>query len=284
MVNTQTLERLREANPIRLKTAEQLQTSLFLRERVDQALAADDTASRLPLAASSQARRRKHLLVPVLGLAAVLAVLVVAPAFGLLRGVVPFFGSPKAPESVQLDFASMNIGAPAGMSPQAIAGETRRIGEYQFAGRSHTLWVSPTKANGFCFEWMDAWGGCNVGSYELSWSGDLVLPAGVAEPTIPPGSTQTAAVAAAILKAHEEAVPAWISGYVSSAADDVEISFSDGTTVHPEITWVSAPINFGFFAYDIPASQQTQEDHLLNVQARAADGRLVAEQPLSQSR
>jgi hypothetical protein len=96
MVNTQTLERLREANPIPLKTAEQLQTSLLLRERVDQALAADDTASRLPLAASSQAKRRK-LLVPVLGLAAVLAVLVVAPAFGLLRGVVPFFGSPKAP-------------------------------------------------------------------------------------------------------------------------------------------------------------------------------------------
>jgi hypothetical protein len=284
-VNTQTLERLREANPIPLKAAEQLQMSFALRERLNGAIAAEDTASQFPLTACPQEkRRRNHFVVAGLGLAAVLAVIVVAPAFGLLRGVVPFFGSPKAPESVQVDFASMNTGAPAGMSPQAIAGETREIGEYQFAGRSHTLWVAPTKSNGFCFEWTQAWGGCHVGSNDLSWSGDLVLPAGVAEPTIQPGSTQTAAVAAAILKAHEEAVPAWISGYVSSAADDVEISFSDGTTVHPEITWVSAPINFGFFAYDIPASQQTQEDHLLNVQARAADGHLIAEQPLNRSR
>ncbi len=48
------------------------------------------------------------------------------------------------------------------------------------------------------------------------------------------------------MKARSLAVPAWISGYVSAPdVRDVAIKFSDGTTIHPEIVWVSEPINAG---------------------------------------
>jgi hypothetical protein len=48
-----------------------------------------------------------------------------------------------------------------------------------------------------------------------------------------------------------------------------------------QITWVSAPINAGFFAYDIPSQEQAKDDHLINVQALDSNGHVVAEQPLN---
>jgi hypothetical protein len=216
-------------------------------------------------------------------------VLVVAPAFGLIRGVIPFFDAPKAPQPVQVEFASMNTGAPAGMSPRAIADNTREIGQFSFAGRMHTLWVAPTKQGGFCFEWIGGWGGCTAPTPDpLTWNGDLVIPPGVPAPSMPTQSQLShvaasvmAADVAAMLKARSLAVPTWINGYVNASdAQDVVIKFSDGTTVHPPIVWVSKPIGAGFFSYDVPAKYRTEANHLVTVAALTAAGDMVKEQPV----
>lgn len=231
-----------------------------------------------------QPRRDRRLRILVAGVAVVaglIAALLATPALGLVRDIIPFWGATKAPQPVVIEFASMNTGAPAGMSPQAVADETREIGQFAFAGRSHTLWIAPSKDGGFCFEWIGGWGGCDTErSSGLVWNGDLVLPEGVPQPST--AGRTVAQIAAEAAKLHRQAVPRWISGYVNSArVHDVKVTFTDGTTIEPPITWVSAPINAGFFAYDIPPQEQAKDDHLINVQALDSSGHVVAEQPLN---
>ena len=232
-----------------------------------------------------QPGRDRHLRVLVAAavvVAGLVAALLATPALGLVRDIIPFWGAAKAPQPVVIEFASMNTGAPAGMSPRAVAGETREIGQFTFAGRSHTLWIAPAKDGGFCFEWIGGWGGCDTErSSDLVWNGDLVLPEGVPQPSTT-GRT-VAQIAAEAAKLHRQAVPRWISGFVSSPrVHDVKITFTDGSTIQPSITWVSTPINAGFFAYEIPAQKQTKDDHLVTVQALDSNGHVVAEQPLNQ--
>jgi hypothetical protein len=289
MPKPRSLELLRRANPASVATASALGASIDLHERVLAAIAWEDCPAEPapPRPRSLTLPRLTRVRTALLAGAALVAVLVVAPAFGLIRGVIPFFDAPEAPEPVQVEFASMNTGAPAGMSPQAIADNTREIGQFSFAGRVHTLWVAPTKLGGFCFEWIGGWGGCTAPTPDpLTWNGDLVIPPGVSAPSMP-GPTQhvaasvMAADVAAMLKARSLAVPTWISGYVNASdAQDVVIRFSDGTTVHPQIVWVSKPIGAGFFSYDVPAKYRTEANHLVTVAALTAAGETVKEQPV----
>jgi hypothetical protein len=44
-----------------------------------------------------------------------------------------------------------------------------------------------------------------------------------------------------------------VSGFAHARwADDIEISLDDGATVHPEVIWISPPIDAGFFYYRAP--------------------------------
>jgi hypothetical protein len=291
MPKSRPLELLRHANPAPVVTASALGVSIDLYARVLAAIAREDCrtepASRPRSLTISKFTRIR--VAALLAAGVLVAVLVVAPAFGLIRGVLPFFGASKAPASVQVEFASMNTGAPAGMSPQAIADNTREIGQFSFAGRMHTLWVAPTKQGGFCFEWIGGWGGCTAPTPDpLTWNGDLVLPAGVTAPIMPTPSqlshvaaSAMAADVAAMLKARSLTVPTWIGGYVNASdAQDVVIKFSDGTIVHPQIVWVSKPIDAGFFTYDVPMRYRTEANHLVTVAALTAAGDTVKEQPV----
>jgi hypothetical protein len=65
---------------------------------------------------------------------------------------------------------------------------------------------------------------------------------------------------------------------IASAIGDVIIRLSDGSTIHPRMVWVSAPIDAGFFAYDVPAAEQTSRIHVTAVDAYDRNGRLVAHQ------
>ena len=96
----------------------------------------------------------------------------------------------------------------------------------------------------------------NQHNHQSRWNGDLIVPADVPQPSTK-GWT-LAQIAAEAAKLHNQAVPRWLSGYINSGqAHAVAITFSDGSTITPQITWVSAPINAGFFAYDIP--QQSRQ-------------------------
>jgi hypothetical protein len=212
------------------------------------ARAATPTAARR----STRARLRGPL-VAVAVVAALAAVLFATPAWALVREILPFWSRPKAPASVRLVFSSLNRGAPRGMSPHAVGGDTRDVGRFTFGGITRTLWVAPAKNGGFCVLWLPrGGGGCSTAGLPLS-TGALLTRAG--------------------------GVPEWVNGDVlASAVADVVIRLSDGSSVHPRVVWVSAPIRAGFFAYDVPASQRSESRHVTTVDAYDRAGRLVARQ------
>ena len=222
--------------------------------------------------------RRRWPLVAI-GVAAVLvAILVATPAWALVRDVLPFWGQASAPSSVKVEFSRMNRGpAPADMSPQAVSGDSREIEQATIGGETKTLWVAPATGRfDFCWIW-----GPNL----LGTCGSAAQPLGVAFETIPPHDPSQPAQTTNFAPNSgypENGVPFWVTGSaISASVSDVVIRFSDGSSVQPHIVWVSAPINAGFFAYDIPAEQQSSDDHATAVEAYDQDGKLVSKQTIT---
>jgi hypothetical protein len=161
------------------------------------------------------------------------AVALVAPALGLRFGWIDFFGAQPAPPRVVKDFASLSEGAPPGMDPNVIPGETRKVTTVTLSSGEYTLWVAPTTPGGLCFQWSKGVGGCDRNGdipLAVSW----MAPRGVA----PPGSAEDFQLVAGHVHAP------WVDG--------VEIELSDGSTIKPDVTWVSPPIDAGFFLYEAP--------------------------------
>jgi hypothetical protein len=213
-----------------------------------------------------------------IGAAAVLAAILVAtPAWALVRDVLPFWDQTPAPPSAKVDFSRMNRGAPADMSFQAASGDAREIEQATIGGETKTLWVAPATGRfDFCWVW-----GPNL----LGTCGSSAKPLGVAYTTIPPHDPSQPAQTTNIPANSgypENGVPLWVVGSaISPTVNDVVIRFSDGSSVRPHIVWVSAPINAGFFAYDIPADQQSSQDHATAVEAYDQDGKLVSKQTIT---
>lgn len=247
MLNAPELVELRRANPVALDDAGDLAAELGLHSGL---LGLRHT----PLTARPARPPRRRVLVAVLAAAAVLAAVVAAsPAWAWVRDVLPFWGQPTAPQSVQVQFYALNLGRPPGMNPRAVGGETRKVGRFTFGGSTRTLWVAPAKNGGFCSLWLPrGGGGCSTSGRPLS-SGALL----------------------------RRGVPEWITGdAIAPAVGDVVIRFSDGSAIHPRIVWVSAPINAGFFAYDVPAAEQSSRHHVTAVDAYNRNGTLVEHQTL----
>lgn len=193
---------------------------------------------------------------------AALAVMVATPAWALVRDVLPFWSQPVASAPDQRAFAELNVGAPSGMSPDVVAGETREVAHGNYGGTARTLWVAPAKNGGFCELWQPGGGGCNTGT--------TLQPLGWTAVAFPPN-----------LQSSEYAGLEWLSGFaMMPTVSDVVIRFSDGSSIRPQIIWVSAPINAGFFAYDIPSTQQTDADHVTEIDAYDANGNLVKRDPI----
>jgi hypothetical protein len=121
------------------------------------------------------------------------------------------------------------------MDPRVIAGQARTVTTLHTATGTHTLWVAPTRLGGFCYGWSKGAGGCDargVLPLAVTWmSPDRVEPG-----PLPPRAFGS------------------VEGHVHAPwADGVEIHLADGSTVQPKLTWVSKPIDAGFFYYDAHA-------------------------------
>ena len=225
-------QRLRAANPVRPDALGVLEAQIR------------DMVIDLPPLALDRKRGwpRRRLIV----VACVIAALLGGSALAVQFGVIDFSTAPAAPHRVVEEFTSLSVGAPAGMDPQVIAGQTRLVGTVL----GHRLWVAPTEQGGLCYSWSNSNGGCDaVGGSPLSvtWSG----PANTAAQ--PP---QSFAVVAGF--AHSR----WV--------DEVQITLGDGSTVQPEMLWVSSPISAGFFYYQAPPGETIAKVSALH------DGTIVA--------
>lgn len=225
--------------------------------------------------ASHGLRRRRPVVLGLIAAAGAIAVVLAAtPAWALVRDVLPFWGQPSAPSSVKVEFSHMGLGAPAGMSPQAVSGDTRKIEQATIGGETKTLWVAPSTGRfDFCWLWgPNLAGSCGSSAHPLDalW---ITIPAH--DPSQPAQTTDIPANSGY----PANGVPAWVVGSANSpAVSDVVIRFSDGSSVRPQIVWVSAPINAGFFAYDVPSNRQSSQDHVTAIEAYDQNGNLVDKQ------
>jgi hypothetical protein len=190
-------------------------------------------------------RRRRRRGVTALAIAiALLVALLATPAFGLRDAVLDLIGridvtfaeAPRAPERVVREFEDLGLGAPPRLAPQAVAGETRRVGTLRVRGRERTLWVAPTRNGGFCYRIEGAWGGCE----RLR-----TRPA--------PPLSLTYAVAA---RRGQPARVTQLGGTIMSPrVTHVVVVFRDGHREPVPFVYVSPPIAAGFFVYDVPAGR-----------------------------
>ena len=189
------------------------------------ALNADLQGQTLALPRLTPQRRRRPRKLLVAAALVVGAALLAGPALASKFGAIDFSSAKPAPSRVVKDFDSLfKEGAPAGMDPRVIAGQTRRAGE--IAG--HTLWVAPTKLGGLCYEWSEASGGCDTLG---------TVPLGVTWASGPTARSSQPSIMSVEGFAHAR----WV--------DEVEIELDDHSTIHPQLIWISPPIDAGFYFY-----------------------------------
>ena len=180
------------------------------------------------IAETQRARRirpqRRHRL--ALAAAAVLAVAVAAPALGLHRTIVSFFESEPAPERAQIEFARLGIASPTGLGPNVIHGEARKLLERELGGKVRPLYVAPTRDGGFCWQWEQLFGSC--------------------------GRTHPAQAKLGVTWQERAVGPTLMAGHVlDPSVERLELRYEDGRRAEIPIVWVSAPIDAGFYSFEV---------------------------------
>lgn len=199
--------------------------------------------------------------------AVVLAATVTAVALGLPGRVVNFFHAPPAPQSVRAFFGAHNAAVPSGVDPMAKLGQPRKIMTATFDANHvpprrptlRTLYVAPRADGGFCFLWTTFGGSC-------------ADPENAAKARTDPAARPVG------LQWLENDYAGLVDGWIRGDAKTLEARFADGATATVPVTWVSAPISAGFFAYVVPPSHLRRADALTAVVALDAGGKLVSRQ------
>jgi len=221
-------------------------------------------------------RQMRRVSVVVAAVAVLATVMVATPAWALVRDVLPFAHQPTASSSVRVVFSRMHLGTPPGGLPAgmsfAVSDDIREIDQSTLDGKTETLWVAPATGRfNFCWLWLPTFGGS---------CGSSAQPIGYVWESVPAHSPDQPAQTTD-LPPDYRGVTYLIAGYaLSPAISDVVIRFSDGSTVHPRTVWVSAPINAGFFAYNVPADQQSSQNHASAIDGYDQNGKLVTEHRL----
>jgi hypothetical protein len=200
---------------------------------------------------------------------ATLAASTTAVAFGWPQTFVDFFEAPPAPQSVRAFFRAHDVALPHGVSPATKLGQPREIMSATFDANNlppthptlHTLYVAPREDGGFCYLWTDYGGGC-------------------ADPEDAGQATTNPAARPLGVEWLANDYAGFVDGWVRSEAKSVEARFGGGTTLPLPVTWVSAPIDAGFFAYVVPVAHQTRSDALTSVVALDRNGDVVGKQDI----
>jgi hypothetical protein len=216
---------------------------------------ADDADWSDVLRRSRKALRRRRSVELVAALAVVTAG--VASAYALGHPVVDFGKAQHGSLKQVNEFGSMQVGAPRGMAPGVLAHQARRITAVRLDGKVHVLYVAPTKQGGFCAEWTDLGGGCRANRHDTFAArldaGGMVGPHGL---TVLQGS------------------------FFQTAGDRLTISFKDGATADVPFTWVTAPIDAGFYLYRVPDAHRTAATRAVSLALYDKDGKLLDREPI----
>jgi hypothetical protein len=176
------------------------------------------------------------------GAVGLLTILAATPAFGLRGQLAELFGSGEpAPPPVVKDFGQIDVAAPPGMATGVIAGQARDVLEVPLStGKNAVVWVAPTRSGGFCvFTSTEGRGSTGGGGCDRDRQGRFAPGLSIPGPISPDGEI--------------EAPPVIFDGdTLIHGATQVEIRFEDGDSATVPVTWVSEPIDAGFFVYEVP--------------------------------
>lgn len=238
------LEQLAQANPI--PEAKQPQMDALASALVD--------SWRTRTAAVTETAPRRQWRPAVVAIAGSLVLVVVGTAIALRGHWLDFSKAESAPPKVFTEFASLDYGVPPGTASGVVAGEARRVPVVDNELATRTFWVAPTKHGRYCV-FLHVRGGCEkLGSMPLYvvWAVEGRRPA-------------------------NRRVRTQIYGDVNARwVDSVLIRFADGDTARPTVTWVSKPIDYGFFYYDVPLEHRVRGHEPTKLEALDARGNVVS--------
>jgi hypothetical protein len=195
------------------------------------------------------------------------AVVVSAPAFGWHRSVLNWLDADEASSEVKLEFARLDVVAPEDHKLGIAHEEARTVMTVTHEGKSYTLSVAPTESGGFCFWWDELTAGCRQ------------------ERTPPRTSREQRGRDIATFRLgttwmpDQDGVTQMIAGnLIGSNIEQLSVVYADGTRDEVPVTWVSPPIDAGFYLFFVPDQHRTPGKQLSELIATDAEGDLVARQ------
>lgn len=207
-----------------------------------------------PVADRAHRRRlgRRGVAFAALGVLA-LVVVVAAAAYALGHPVIDFGKAQKGTRKVVDDFGSMQVGAPSpAMAPGVLPHQARAITTVRIDGKTHTLYVAPTKKGGFCDQWSHLMGGCRADRHDASAShidtGGMGGPHGM---TVLNGS------------------------FFQAAGDRLEVEYADGQKSDLPFVWVTAPIDAGFYLFRVPDAHRRAGHQPVSITLYDASNRVI---------
>jgi hypothetical protein len=211
-----------------------------------------DDSDWLDVRRRARGKSRRALVLP---LVAVVAVLAVASAFALERHLVDFFAAEPAPERVVLHFEQLEARSVAfhGAGPAPISGEARKVLEATIDGERRSLFVAPTEDGGFCWVVPELQGSCGRTGHRRT------------APTL------------GVVWLEGERGPALLSGHVlDQGVERLELAFEDGSREDVPLAWVSAPIDAGFYVFEVARRHLSEGERAQELVALARDGDVLA--------
>ncbi len=227
------------------------------------ALPTADSPPARALAERITGRRHRRVALTVAFAVFVLAIVVAAPAIGDLFGRedVRFEQTPPAAPVAKREFADMSVGAPAGMDPRVVAGETRLAATFELGGVPRRVWVAPTATGGFCYLYERLGGGCDNTPRRrdhIQLVGSFVLR----------------------LRAQTPAMEDLAGVVFDPTATALRLTFEDERTIPLRFVYVSKPIDAGFFAYKPTPEQQVAGHRPTEVVLLDADGAMIGQEAI----
>ena len=224
-----------------------------------------------------RALSRRRLLIALALLGLLVAVLLATPAFGVRSLILDLFGrtniafkaTKPAPTIVLRQFAELGVGAPPSMAPQAIVSEARTVTTFHVNGKSHTLWVAPTRRGGFCWTLSEVIGGCLNRSDLARAYRNFKVPKGDVHPELLSLSFVAVSPSSSLVGDVEGVV-------LTTKATRLTAEFRDGSSLDLPFVFVSPPINAGFVYWAVPRAHRASSTALRAITARDAHGDVVA--------
>jgi hypothetical protein len=201
----------------------------------------------------------------IVGVVAVIALS--APALGWHRTVINWLDADGAPRKVQLEFAQLGVGAPPGYELGIEHEQARTVTSVTHAGKTYVLSVAPTKGGGFCFWWKGSTTSCRQ------------------ERTPPPDFRERSSrdlhsfrLGATWMPDEQGVIQSAAGSLIGSDAEHLFAIYADGDRVEIPVTWVSEPIDAGFYFYFTPAEHLRAGKHMTALEAATSSGEIVGRQ------